>query len=396
MFEKSSKQIFEKEKEVLFQTYNRYPIAVDYAEGCYIYDFDGNKYLDLLGGIAVNTLGHSHPKIISAIKEQAEKYLHLSNYFYQLPQIELAELLVKITGYNRVFFSNSGTEAVEGAIKLARRWGNQQGKEKMFGFTGGFHGRTYGALSLMDKPLYKDKMGPYLDKMYVLPYNDIDALKQNIDESTTAVILEFIQGEGGISTAQKDFVQTIFELKEKYNFLVIADEIQAGVGRTGKFFAFEHYAVKPDIVTLAKGLGGGLPLGAILGTEALANVWERGMHGTTFGGNALACTTGLITMQEVINGLMKNAEIVGNYLKEQLTALKETFADKITEIRGFGLMQGIVFNFEAKKIVEELIKEGVITNYCSVNVLRLVPPLIINKKEIDVFIEAIKKVLLRQ
>ncbi|MGA2298487.1 MAG: aspartate aminotransferase family protein [FCB group bacterium] len=381
--------LIEREKEVIFQTYKRHPIIVERAEGCRIYDAEGNSYLDFLGGIAVNALGHSHPKIIEAICEQSKKFMHLSNYYYQEPQIKLAEKLKEISGYSRVFFSNSGTEAVEGAIKLARRWGNLNNKTEMYAFSGGFHGRTYGALSLMDKPLFKDKMGPFLPNMHVLPYNDSEELINRLNTETSALILEFVQGEGGVTTANDDFVHTIFKLKEKYNFLVIADEVQAGTGRTGKFFGFEHFNVSPDIITMGKGIGGGVPLGAILAKETLANVWEPGMHGTTYGGNALACTAGLVVLEELQNGIQTNVINVGNYLKKKLEIIKNEFPALVLEVRGLGLMQGILLNFDAAKLVAKLIEKRVITNAASGKVLRIVPPLIITNAEVDEFISAL-------
>jgi predicted acetylornithine/succinylornithine family transaminase len=381
--------LIEREKEVIFQTYKRHPIIVERAEGCRIYDAEGNSYLDFLGGIAVNALGHSHPKIIEAICEQSKKFMHLSNYYYQEPQIKLAEKLKEISGYSRVFFSNSGTEAVEGAIKLARRWGNLNNKTEMYAFSGGFHGRTYGALSLMDKPLFKDKMGPFLPNMHVLPYNDSEELINRLNTETSALILEFVQGEGGVTTANDDFVHTIFKLKEKYNFLVIADEVQAGTGRTGKFFGFEHFNVSPDIITMGKGIGGGVPLGAILAKETLANVWEPGMHGTTYGGNALACTAGLVVLEELQNGIQTNVINVGNYLKKKLEIIKNEFPALVLEVRGLGLMQGILLNFDASKLVAKLIEKRVITNAASGKVLRIVPPLIITNAEVDEFISAL-------
>lgn len=380
-------ELIELEHKLFLQTYKRLDIVPERAVGCKIYDKNGKEYLDFLGGIAVNILGHSHPKIIEAIIEQSGRYLHLSNYFYQDAQIKLAEKLTKISGYSRVFFSNSGTEAIEGAIKLVRRWGKLNNKSEIIAFTGGFHGRTYGALSIMDKPLYKDKMGPFLENIKILPFNDRISLEKHIKNETAGIFLEFLQGEGGIVSADSDFVDKIFELKEKYNFLVVADEIQAGIGRTGNFHSFGHYGVKPDVVTLAKGLGGGLPLGCILTTEELAGVWSKGMHGTTFGGNALACAAGSAILDELENGLMDKANIVGKYLQNALKRLKYDYQDLIIEVRGRGLMQGLLLSFDAGKLVDSLLTEGVIANAASGNVLRLVPPLVITNDDVDLFIE---------
>lgn len=382
--------VFEREHNSIFQTYKRLPIVVDHAEGCRIWDIDGNCWLDFLSGIAVNALGYGNDRVLSAIRQQIEKYMHVSNYFYQEPQIQLAEKLKALSGFDRVFFSNSGTEAIEGAIKLARRWGSFYKKSEIIAFKGGFHGRTYGALSIMDKPLYKDKMGPFLDGALIVEYNNTEELLNCVSEKTAAVALEFIQGEGGVTTASDEFVKSIFALKEKFGFIVIADEIQAGGGRTGKFLGFQHYSVKPDVVTMAKALGGGLPLGAILAREEFAGVWEKGMHGTTYGGNAVACAAGLACIGEIESYAMKNAETIGNYLKNELCLLKERFPSKILEVRGIGLFLGLLLSFDASIIVNSLLEKKIISNAASGTVLRIIPPLIITKLDADEFLEALE------
>lgn len=381
----------EREHENVFQTYKRLPIVISRAEGAYIIDDEENTYLDFLGGIAVNALGHSHPRILEAMLKQSYKYMHVSNYFYQKPQIKLAEKLIDISGMQKVFFTNSGTEATDGAMKLARRWGHLNGKEDIVAFSGGFHGRTYGALSIMDKPMYKEGMGPYLDKTRILPFNDLQALEQGIDNNTAAVFLELVQGEGGIVVANKDFVNKLHELKEKYNFLIVIDEIQSGIGRTGKYFSYQHYNFTPDLVTSAKGLGGGLPLGAILGSNKVESVWDKGMHGTTYGGNAVACATGSVVLKELKNGILKNVNDIGDYLNKCLVDLMEQFPDQILEVRGMGLMRGLLLSFDANIIVNTLLENKVITNSASGNVLRLVPPLIIMEKEVDKFYKKARK-----
>jgi acetylornithine/N-succinyldiaminopimelate aminotransferase len=386
-------KLFDRESKAILQTYARLPIAVDRAEGCHVYDKSGKKYLDFLAGIAVNALGHSHPKVIEAATKQMQRYMHVSNYFYQDIQIELAEKIKKLSGYDKVFYSNSGTEAVEGAIKLARRWGNKNGKSQMIAFSGGFHGRTFGPLSLMDKPHYKAGMGPFLDNMNVIQYNKPNLLRSHLNSSIAAVILEFVQGEGGVEKTSHEFVETLFELREQHNFLIIADEIQAGAGRTGKFFGFDNFGVKPDIVTMAKGVGGGMPLGAILVQENLSEVFEKGMHGTTYGGNAVACATGMVVLDELENGLMDHVVEVGEYLHIKLEEIKEKYYKYITEVRGLGLMKGLLLNHDAGSVVRKLIENGVITNAASGYVLRMVPPLIVSKEEIDEFIEILDKSL---
>jgi predicted acetylornithine/succinylornithine family transaminase len=382
--------IISREQQVIFQNYRRLPIIADYAQGCYIYDMDGRKYLDFLSGIAVNALGHSHPRVVQAVAEQAGRYMHLSNFFYQEPQIRLAELICAASGYDRVFYSNSGAESFEGAIKIARRWGSSRGKNQMIAFKGGFHGRTYGSLSLMDKPIYKQDMGPFLENMQVIPFNDIQALRQAVNEYTCAVALEYLQGEGGITLADPDFVNALEELREQYSFLIIADEVQAGVGRTGKFFCFEHYMVKPDIIVMAKGVGGGLPLGAILTTNEHAALIEKGMHGTTYGGNALACAAGIIVMEELHNGIQKNAHETGCYLRQRLIEIQQEFPTMISEIRGCGMMQGVLLTFDAQILVQALLRHSVIANATAEKVLRILPPLIAGRSETDEFINALR------
>ena len=381
------------EHQLFFQTYKRLPVEIDHAIGMRIFDKKGNSYLDFLGGIAVNTLGHSHPKVIEAIDCQLRRYMHVSNYFYQDTQVEFVKKLNELSGYERTFLTNSGTEANEGAVKLVRRWGGDKGKTEIIAFSGGFHGRTYGALSLMDKPHYKDKMGPFLDNMKIIKYNDIEQLRNSINNKTASVIFEFIQGEGGISMADEKWIEEINLLKEKFGFLVIADEIQGGVGRTGKFFSFNHNNINPDIVTLAKGVGGGLPLGCILAHEELANVWEKGMHGTTFGGNSIACAAGTIVLDELKNGLMEHVINTGNYLHEKLENIRVEFPGQVLEVRGLGLMKGLLLSFDAGKLVEELLKRKIIANAASGTVLRLVPPLVVTNDDIDVFITGLQDAL---
>ncbi len=385
--------LMEREHEVVFQTYRRIPVAIDRAEGARIFDLDGKSYLDMLGGIAVNALGHSHPKIIAAIETQIRKYMHVSNVFYQEPQVRLAEQLVAASGYPRVFFSNSGAEATEGAIKMARRFGSAHGRYDIVGFTGGFHGRTYGALSIMDKPLYKEGMGPFLPNTIVLPYNDIDALEARVDENTCAVMIEVLQGEGGISSATDEFVAALWSLKERYGFLVIADEVQSGIGRTGDFFAFERYGVRPDIVTVAKAMGGGLPLGAILATNEAASLLDRGMHGTTYGGNPVACVAGSVVVDEVMHGLMAHVREIGAYFIERMEVLRAEIPARIREVRGRGCMVGLVLNEDAAPVIPMLLANGVIANATAGNVIRFVPPFVIQRADVDELEHALRRVL---
>lgn len=387
------KNIIEREHNNIFQTYKRLPIVVKRASGCRIYSETGEEYLDFLAGIAVNALGHSHPKIISAVEEQIRKYMHVSNYFYQEPQVKLAESICSNSCFSKVFFTNSGTEAMEGAIKLIRRFGYFNNKTEIVAFTGGFHGRTYGALSIMDKPLYKDKMGPFLPDTKILEYNNVEELRKNVNEKTAAIVLEFIQGEGGISEVKSEFIKKIAELRDKYNFLLVSDEIQAGCGRTGKLFSFEHFDIEPDLATIAKGIGGGLPLGAIAAKEQLAGIWEKGMHGTTYGGNAVACATGLVVMEELQSGLLAHIEETGLYFKDKLNEIMKNHPNLVKEVRGRGLMLGFQLSFDASILVQKLLEKHIIANAASGTVLRIVPPLIIEKEDIDIFIEKLDECL---
>ncbi len=389
----ASQEIIDREHAVVFQTYRRISVAIDRAEGMRIYDVDGKAYLDMLGGIAVNALGHSHRRIIEAVEQQIRRYMHVSNVFYQEPQVVLAEQLVAASGYPRVFFSNSGAESTDGAMKMARRFGSATGRYDIIGFSGGFHGRTYGALSVMDKPLYKDGMGPFLPNTLVLPYNDVDALESRVDENTAAIMLEFLQGEGGITEATQEFIDAIWRLKEQYGFLVIADEVQSGIGRTGDFFAFERYGVRPDVVTIAKAMGGGLPLGGILATNEAAALLDKGMHGTTYGGNPVACVAGSVVMDEVMSGMMDHVREVGEYLHERLRELQSALPELVREIRGRGCMQGVVLSQDAAPFIPKLLERGVIANATAGTVIRLVPPFIITRSDIDELHAALTAVL---
>lgn len=388
-----SGMLIQREHAVVFQTYRRIPIAIDYAEGMYIVDLQGKRYLDMIGGFGVNVLGHCHLGIIKAVEAQIRKYAHVSNVYYQQPQITLAEQLVAATGYARVFFCNSGTEATEGALKLARRFGSANARYDIVGFSGGFHGRTYGSLSVMDKAQYKDGMGPFLPNSLVLPFNDVDALEARIDENTCAVVLEFLQGEGGIVGATPEFISSLWNLKERYGFLVIADEVQSGIGRTGDFFAFEKYGVRPDIVTMAKAIGGGFPLGAILATEQVAGLWEKGMHGTTFGGNPVACVAGSVVMEQVLASSMKHVDAIGEYFSVRLNSVREKFPSIVREVRGRGCMQGLVLTADSMPYVSSLLEHGVIANATIGNVMRFLPPYIVERSHIDELEHALHIVL---
>jgi predicted acetylornithine/succinylornithine family transaminase len=386
--------IQERESKYFFHTYKRLPLEIERGEGVYLISKDGRRYVDMFGGLAVNSLGYNHPGIIDAVENQIRKYIHLSNYYYQEPQVDLAELLIKNTGFKKVFFSNSGTEAVEGAIKIARKWGEQKKKTNIISFSNAFHGRTLGSLSLMDRPRYRDGFEPLLKHFTVVEYNNTPELAKCVDKTTLAVVIEFIQGEGGIIQASPEFVQGLAELREKYEFLLIADEIQTGLGRTGRLFSFEYYNIKPDIVVIAKPLGGGLPLGAILGDEKVADVLEPGMHGSTFGGNPVACAAGIVFIKEITEmGLTKNAAKFGEKFKNEFVKLNKEFPTVIKEVRGQGLMLGVELFQNGESIVTAMRDKGILINCTNQNVLRFLPPLIITEEHINMAISALRGVL---
>ena len=388
--------LLERESTVMFHTYKRLPLEVDYGKGVYLYTADGKRYLDMFAGLAVNALGYGHPRVLSAIDEQLKKYIHLSNYFPQEPQIRLAELLRTYTGYKKVFLTNSGTESIEGAIKLARKWGAGRGKTDIIAFSNAFHGRTMGALSLMDRPKYLEGYGPFLPNCRSVEFNSVAEFRKSVSDRTAAVLLESIQGEGGVVPVLPEFADEITKLQAEYGFLVIADEIQAGIGRTGKFFGFQHFSLTPDIIVVAKPIGGGLPLGAIIGGVKVADVFEPGVHGTTFGGNPVACAAGIAVLDEITeHGLIENARLTGELLLGQLRKLQKEFSPLVKEVRGYGLMAGMELNREGDTVVTALREDGILINCTNTNVLRFLPPLIIDKSHVEATVESLRKTLRR-
>ena len=381
------------EAKLFFKTYRRLPLEVERGEGCYLFTTDGRKYLDMFSGLAVNALGYNHPGVNAAIETQIRKYNHLSNFFVQQPQIELAERLIRLSGFQKIFFTNSGTEAIEGTIKLARKWGGPLRKTKLFGMTNGFSGRSMGALSIMDKEKYREGYGPFLENCGHIVFNDVNDLRSKVDEATAAVVLEFVQGEGGIVPVSKEFVSTLQTLREQHGFLVVADEIQSGIQRTGKFFAYQHFNFEPDIVTVAKPIGGGLPLGAILGNEKVAGVWTYGVHGTTFGGNPVACAAGKVVIDTVTSeNMVKHVREISGYLREKLDSVRAKF-DVIKEIRGFGLIIGVDLTVDSAPIVDAMLSEGVLVNSTAGSVVRILPPLIAGREEVDTLVGIFERVL---
>lgn len=381
------------EENDFFHTYKRLQIEIERGEGCYLYTSSGVKILDMFGGLAVNVLGYGHKKMNDAIKDQVDKYIHISNLFYQDKQIALAEKIKQLSGFEKVFFSNSGTEAAEAAIKLVRKYFLGTGKTTLVSFTGSFHGRTMGALSLTARKKYREQFQPLLPDVKHLEFNSVAELDAEINGKTAAVFIECLQGEGGINPAQAEFITKLNELKNKHGFIIAADEIQSGVGRTGTFNAFTQFGLDADIIIMAKGIGGGLPLGAIAGSKRVENVFTYGEHGSTFGGNPVACASGLVVMNELEQGLMQSNRTLGKLLLNRLNDIKHKFHAKIKDVRGMGLMLGIELTSPGQPVVDALMKRNVLVNCTNENVIRLLPPYIISKVEIDLFCDRFEEVI---
>ncbi|HBT48574.1 MAG TPA: acetylornithine transaminase [Caldanaerobacter subterraneus] len=384
------------EKKYLMDTYNRYPIMLVRGEGTRVWDSEGNAYLDFVAGIAVNSLGHCHPALVEAIKKQAETLIHCSNLYWNEKQIELARMISENSFGGKVFFANSGAEANEGAIKLARKYASLKygGKRyKIITAKNSFHGRTFGALTATGQEKYHKGFGPLLAGFKYVPLNDIEALYEAVDDEVCAIMLEVIQGEGGIHEATPEYVKAVRKICDENDLLFILDEVQTGIGRTGKLFGYEHYGVVPDIMTLAKGLGGGFPIGAIVAKEDKA-VFEPGDHASTFGGNPLACAAGITVLNEVTkDGFLESVDKKGKYFREGLETLQKKHK-VVKEIRGKGLMVGCELDLEdASEIVLKALEKGLLINSVSHNVLRFVPPLIVTEEEIDEALQILDDVL---
>lgn len=374
----------------LFPTYARWEVEPDKAEGCYIIDRDGKRFLDFTAGIGVCNLGHRPEAVQKAILSQLDRFWHVSNLFIQGEQDKAAELLAYAAKMDLVFFANSGAEANEGAIKLARK---ATGRKKIITFTNSFHGRTFATMSATGQDKIKTGFGPMLETFIYLPFNDLEALKKEIDHDTAAVMLEIVQGEGGIHIGKPEFLQGVQQLCKQFGALVIVDEIQTGIGRTGAPFAFQHFNLTPDIVTSAKGLGNGLPIGAVIGTKELETVFGPGSHGSTFGGNPLSIAAAIATMETIFtDGFLENVETVSQYLIEKMT---DAFGDlpEIIEIRNLGLMIGIETSIELPSLLKKLRENGLLALPAGNNVLRLLPPLTVTEAEVDQAADIIQSVV---
>lgn len=385
----------QKADKYMFQTYRRYPIVLVKGKGCKVWDIEGKEYLDFIGGIAVCALGHSSAVVTEALKEQAERLVHVSNLFYTVPQIELAQFLVEHSFADRVFFCNSGAEANEAAIKLARRYANERfgGKRNIIiSMEGSFHGRTMATLSATGQKKVQDGFDPLLQGFRFVPFNDVSALDKAIDESVCAVLLEPIQGEGGVICPDNEYLREVRRLCDERDVIMILDEVQVGCGRTGKLFAHEHYGITPDIMTLAKAMANGLPIGAMLAKEKFASAFGPGTHASTFGGTPLVSAVSLKVLKTIVeDGILENCIRVGEYFKKGLEDLKNRYSF-VKEVRGKGLILGMELEIEGAQIVTKCMEKGFLINCVQEKVLRFLPPLIVKKEEIDMLLDVLDSV----
>ncbi|MBE0415174.1 MAG: acetylornithine transaminase [Dehalococcoidia bacterium] len=387
----------ELERKYLMNTFKRLPVTLVRGEGARVWDEHGKEYLDFVAGWAVNLLGHCHPEIVAAVSEQAHTLMQVSNQFYSVPQIRLAELLVENSCFDKVFFCNSGAEANEGAVKLARRYGKLHlgGAYEVITAMNSFHGRTLAMVAATGQPKFQEPYTPLPDGFVNVEYNSIEAIKRATGEKTCAVMLEAIQGEGGVNVPKEDYLKEVSSWCDERGVLLILDEIQTGMGRTGSLFAYQHYGIKPDIMTLAKGLAGGVPIGAFLAKDEVS-VFAPGEHGSTFGGNPLACAAGYATLKFILeHDVVENCRHVGNYLKASLEGLRAK-CEKIVEVRGRGLLVALEFSSDiADGVVKACLEEGLLLNAVKPSALRFMPPLIIGEKEVNEAMGILERVLAR-
>lgn len=383
-------------KEYVMNTYSRQPFALVRGKGSYVWDGNDKKYLDMISGIAVNNIGHCHPKVVNAIQEQAELLLHCSNIYWIEPQVELAKMIVGNSCGDKVFFCNSGTEANEAAIKLARKWSFEKygpGRHEILTAVNSFHGRTLTALTATGQTKYQQGFEPLTPGFKYVPFNDLSALREAVTSATCAILLEPVQGEGGVYPATEEYMQGVSALCKEKDLLLLLDEVQSGLGRTGRLFAYQHYGVEPDVFTLAKGLGGGVPIGALVARGMAAYVLGPGQHASTFGGNPLATAAAKAALAVIINdNLSRQAMEKGEYVKEKVSLLQKG-NPLIKEVRGMGLLIGIELTVDGKLVQEICLKQGILINCVQGNTLRLIPPLNISYEDLDRCIAVIGEVL---
>ena len=392
---KSNQELIKLTNKHVAQTYGRYPIGLVRGKGTSVWDASGKKYIDFVAGLAVDNLGHCHPNVVSAIRKQAGRLLHVSNLYHIEPQSQLAAELTRLSFADKFFFCNSGTEANEAAIKLARRWFYDNGQPKRFEIItmkDSFHGRTMASLSATAQKKIHTGFKPLLPGFKYVPFNDIAALKKTITKKTCAVLIEPIQGEGGVNLAQETYLKTLRKICNEKGILLIFDEIQTGFGRTGHLFAYERHKIKPDIITLAKALGGGIAIGAMGSTNKIIKSFSPGTHGATFGGNPLACAASLASLKTLTKkGFLEKSSATGDYFLTQLYRLKDNFSI-IREVRGVGLMLAVELNQPGAEVVTNCMKDGLLINCIQQNTIRFLPPLIITRKEIDFLIRTLSKI----
>jgi len=392
-----TKKLIDESSLYIMNTYKRFPVILRKGRGMKVWGADGKEYLDFVGGIAVNILGHCHPRVVIAIQKQAQRLLHVSNFYHIAPQIRLAKLLVQHTFADKVFFCNSGAEANEAAIKLARKYAKENINPDCFEIIAAensFHGRTLATLTATGQKKFQKGFEPLVPGFKHVPFNDVDALKKAIKKETCAIMLEPIQAEGGVIVANKDYLKEVRNICDERNLLLILDEVQTGMGRTGKFFAYEHFGITPDIMTVAKGLGGGVPIGAMLATDKVASAFQPGNHATTFGGNPLVCAAAIATIETLLEDgfILDQCNRMSEYFIERLVNLREKFPTLIMNIRGLGLLLGMELTRECSPIVNECLELGVLVNCTAEKVLRFIPPLIVQKKDIDQLMHVLEKV----
>jgi acetylornithine/N-succinyldiaminopimelate aminotransferase len=391
-----SQNIISTADKVIAKTYKRFPIVITKGKGCNLWDIEGKKYIDFVSGIAVCNLGHSHPKVSAALSKQADVLLHVSNLYYTEPQIDLAYRLTENSFADRVFFCNSGAEANEAAIKLARKYFKDKGESERYRIVTmekSFHGRTMATLSATGQDKIKKGFEPLLEGFDHIPFNDIDALRKSIGTSTCAVLLEPIQGEGGVRCPDPDYLKAVRRLCDETGVLLIFDEIQTGMGRTGKFFAYEHFGIEPDIMTLAKALANGLPIGAMLASEEVAEAFGPGAHASTFGGTPIITAASIQVVKVLLEeNLIHRCAKMGAYFKERLSGLKSKH-ESIVDVRGMGLLLGMKLKIEGDAIVNSCMEKGFLINCIQGNILRFIPPLIVEKEEIDALIACLDGIL---
>jgi len=377
----------------LTNNYGCMPLAFTHGEGAYLYDGDGNRYLDFFCGLAVTSLGHGNPRVVKAIKEQADKLTHACNVFHTEPMARLAARLGHAFGDGRVFFANSGAEVVEAALKLARRWGHGDGRYEFVTTLGSFHGRTFGSLSATGQERYHLGFQPLVPGFKQVPYDDVAAVERALTDQTVAVMVEPIQGEGGVVTPHADYLARLRDLCDRAKILLIVDEVQTGMGRTGKLFGYHHSGIKPDVITLAKALGGGVPIGAMVAKSEIAAVFSPGTHGSTFGGNPIACAAAMAVFDALEHdGAIANAAEVGNYLIKRLREIAQT-CPNVREVRGAAMIIGVVLKHSAKPVVEACFAEKLLVNGTADTVLRLLPPLTLTREQADAGLAIIERAI---